>query len=207
MENRKLLKQKAKENIKQHFFRNVILVFIASVLMSGGYIYSTKDTFSTNNEKAVISVINEKQEKKSNAEIVNELLKETVDEKEQEEIKVNNKYTNGVLSALFNEITISGSFIFGILNVINKYIFSGEISVLILTIVGLMIIALTYVFVRNVMVIGKNRYFLEQRRYYGTKIDKLLFPYRIKKTLHLSYILLVKNIYQLLWSFTIVVPA
>ena len=54
MENRKLLKQKAKENIKQHFFRNVILVFIASVLMSGGYIYSTKDTFSTNNEKAVV---------------------------------------------------------------------------------------------------------------------------------------------------------
>lgn len=49
MENRKLLKQKAKENIKQHFFRNVILVFIASVLMSGGYIYSTKDTFSTDN--------------------------------------------------------------------------------------------------------------------------------------------------------------
>jgi len=39
MENRKLLKQKAKENIKQHFFRNVILVFIASVLMSGGWSY------------------------------------------------------------------------------------------------------------------------------------------------------------------------
>ncbi len=204
MDSRKLLKQKAKENIKHHFFRNVILVFIASVLMSGGYIYSTKDIFSTDNEEAVISIINEKQEKKSNAEIVNELLKETIDEKEHEEIEEKNKYTNGVLSVLFNEITISGSFIFGILNVINKYIFSGEISVLILTILGLGIIALTYIFVGNVMVIGKNRYFLEQRRYNDTKIDKLLFPYRIKKTLHLSYILLIKNIYQLLWSFTII---
>ena len=204
MKNRKLLKQKAKENIKHHFFTSVILVFIASVLMNGGYIYTSKYILDDDNEETVISIINEKQQKKSNAEIVHELLEEKIGKNEYKEIEKNYKYTNGVLATLFNEITTSGSFIFGILNAINKYIFSGEISVLILTILGLGIIALTYVFIQNVLVIGKNRYFLEQRRYNDTKIDKLLFPYKIKKTLHLSYILLIKDIYLLLWSLTIV---
>ena len=55
-----------------------------------------------------------------------------------------------------------------------------------------------------VLKIGSNRYFLEERRYLKTNIDRLLFPYRSGENFRLAIILLIKDLKLLLWSFTII---
>ena len=83
---------------------------------------------------------------------------------------------------------------FGILNGFNKLLFGDKISVGILVLIStILIYAFNIIFI-DVLVIGENRYFLEQRKYRNTKVDKLLFPYRNKKKLHIAYILFMKSL-------------
>ena len=68
---------------------------------------------------------------------------------------------------------------------------------------SLVIVFLYYVFVQNIIKVGEKRYFLEQRRYKNTKVDKLLYIYQIKKTFSVASIMFKRFIYQLLWLPTI----
>ena len=43
MYNRKDLKKEARKNIKNCYFRNVIVVFICTILLAGGFNYTTKN--------------------------------------------------------------------------------------------------------------------------------------------------------------------
>ncbi|MBO4591234.1 MAG: DUF975 family protein, partial [Eubacterium sp.] len=63
---------------------------------------------------------------------------------------------------------------------------------------------LLFVFVKNVVVVGKNRYFLEQRRYHETGPGELLFPYKNKRLKNIAFIMFLKYIFQVLWNITIV---
>lgn len=203
MENRKVLKQLSKNNIKFHYFRNVIFVFICTILLSGGFTYTSKNILEVDSPSKTINEFILNNEKISNSEIIDELLDKADIRKELEE-KANSAYYDGILSVFFNEITSSGSLTFGILNGINKLIFEEKIEIGVIIIIGNIVLFIFSTLFIKVIEISKNRYFLEQRRYRNTKLDKLLFPYKIKKTLHLSYILFIKYIYKLLWSLTIV---
>ena len=201
--NRKEIKRNARNNIKRNYFRNVIIVFICTILLSGGLTFRTKNILEVNTNNENVSKILINKDKLSNSEIIDELLNKGDKEKEKEE-KLNNKYTSGILSTFFNEITASGSLTFGLLNGINKLIFEEKIQIGILIIIGNIILFILSTLFIKVVEINKNRYFLEQRRYNNTKIDKILFSYKINKTLHLSYILFIKNLKEFLWTFTIV---
>lgn len=198
------LKKLAKKNIKRHYFRNILVAFIATIILTGGYTYTTNKVLDNENFR---TVINDKKTKKTNAEVIKEILVVTDEEKNKAQEKLqkkSSKYTSGVIAALINETTKSGSIIFGVINAINIYLFNNKISTLILQGLYLIILFLFFVLVENVIVVGRNRYFLEQRRYDKTKIDKLLFPYRIRKTRHVAYILFTKYLYSFLWNFTII---
>jgi uncharacterized membrane protein len=58
--------------------------------------------------------------------------------------------------------------------------------------------------VKNVIVVGNNRYFLEQRRYHETGPGELLFPYKNKRLKNISLVMFLRYIFQLLWNLTIV---
>lgn len=197
------LKEKARKNVRKNYFRNVIVVFICSVLLAGGYSYTTKNILEVDTSDVNISEILNNSSKKTNAEIIDDLLNKTDSEKQREEV-IKNKYSAGVISSIINEITASGSIIFGFLNAFNNFLFAGDISVFVLIIFATLISFSFNVLFINVLQVGRNRFFLEKRKYLNTKIDKLLFPYKVRKTLHLSYILFVKQLYQLLWNFTII---
>lgn len=199
----KEIKRNARNNIKRNYFKNVIVVFLCTIILSGGFTFSTKNILEVNTTDENITKLLLNQEKLTNSEIIDELLNKGTKEKEREE-KLNNKYTNGILSTFFNEITSSGSLTFGILNGLNKLIFEEKIEIGILIIIGNIILFILSTLFIKVIEINKNRYFLEQRRYNNTKIDKILFSYKINKTLHLSYIIFIKNLKEFLWAFTIV---
>lgn len=203
MKNRKELKQISKNNIKSHYFRNVIFVFICTILLSGGFTYTSKNILEIETPSETINEIILNNEKISNSEIIDELLKKA-DIRKEIENKLSHKYYDGIFSVFFNEITSSGSLTFGLINGLNKLIFEEKIAVGVVIIIGNILLFIFSTLFIKVIEISKNRYFLEQRRYKDTKIDKLFFPYKIKKTLHLSYILFIKSLYELLWSFTII---
>ena len=202
MINRKQLKKDARNNIKHHYFRNIILTFICSVLLAGGFNYTTRNIISIDVTDAKVNkILNNKN--LTSSEIIDELLEKTTTEKKIE-ADIKTKYTKGVISYLLNETISSRSIIFTILNNINKLLFADKIGTNIIIITSSILLTIISILFINAIEVGKNRYFLEERRYYDTKIDKLLFPYKIKKTFHIAYILFLKSVYQFLWSLTII---
>ncbi len=201
MINRKEIKNRARNNLKHHYFRNVLVTFIVATVLAGGFSYTSKNLLEVpvlDNTK--IEIIDSRL---SNSEIVRELIVRNDTPKKYEE-KLKSKYKYGVISYLINETTQKGSFMFTILNGINKMLMKNKISVgLIIILSSILLVVFNLVFL-NVLVIGKNRYFLEERKYRGTKIERILYPYKTKKMRHLAYILFLKSLYQLLWSLTII---
>ena len=199
--NYKKIKKEAKQNIKNNYFKSVIVIFICTILLSGGLNFASKNILNIDltNPKN-IEIINNTS--KSNSEIIDELLEKTQETKDIEK-NVAKRFTHGVVSVLVNEITTTKSVLFSFLNSINKLL-GGYVSIGIVIIISNIILILFRTIFVSVYEIGKNRYFLEQRRYLKTNIDRTLFPYKKKKTLKLAYILFIKNLYLFFWNFTII---
>ena len=43
------LKKLAKKNIKRHYFRNILVAFIATIILTGGYTYTTNKVLDNEN--------------------------------------------------------------------------------------------------------------------------------------------------------------
>lgn len=201
MYNRKTLKKNARYSIKKNYFHNVIVVFICTLLLTGGFNYTTKNVLHVPIENENNKIINNV--KLSNSEIIEDLLGEVSEQKKVVK-NLSEKCTRGVISYFINETTQKRSFTFSIMNGINKLVFEGKIGTSIIIFLSSVVFLIFSILFINTLEVGKNRYFLEERRYYKTKIDRLLFPYKVKKTFHIAYILFVKYVYQLLWNFTII---
>lgn len=200
--NRKEIKSCAKETIRHHYFRNVLLVFICSLLLAGGFNYTTKNIQQIDiQDKRVNQLLNNKS--LTSSEILGELFEKTKQEKKLERM-IENKYTNGVLSYLVNSLISSKSIVFSLLNVGNKIFFHNKIGLGVVIFISSILISLFGILFIHAIEVGKCRYFLEQRRYYGTKIDRVLFPYLVRKTFHLAYVLFVRSIYQFFFDLTII---
>ena len=181
MFNRKELKNNAKSNIKHHYFRNVVFIFICSILLSTT-IYNNSNLFEINYTPTI----------------------EQIENIQEIEKKQNKKYYDGVLAVFFNETSSSGSLTYGILNGINAIIFKGKVEAIIIILLSNLILFTFKTLFIDVITISKSRYFLEQRRYRKTKLDRIFYPYKVKRTLRLAYILFIRRLYQLLWSLTII---
>ena len=202
MIDQKTIKKEAKKNIKKHYFRSIILVFVCSLLLAGGFNFTTKNIIDVPRaQKEASKIINNK--KISGTEVLDEIEKKLPSEKQiKKDIK--NKYTNGAISYIINETTSSGSLVFAILNGINKVVFEGKIGSAVLIFISTILLILFTIIYINTLEVGEKRYFLEKRRYIDTKIDRLIYPYKVKKTFHMAYILFMKSLYQVLWCFTII---
>ena len=70
--------------------------------------------------------------------------------------------------------------------------------------IGSLIYLLIAILFTKVLLIGLYRYLLEIRVYTGTRISRILFPWSIKKALHIAWVMFVRSVYSLLWCLTIV---
>lgn len=198
----KQIKNNAKNNLKHNYFKNVIVVFVCTILIFGGINYSTKNILKVDiTNKENIEVINN-YKNKSNSEILDDLLEKTTKEKEYEEY-VSNKFTRGVLSVFVNEVVSTKSILFSLLEGINNFL-GNKISTAIIIIIANIIIYVIKKFFISALEVGKTRYFLEQRRYKKTNVDRILYPYKKKKGIKNSIILFIRDLKLILWSFTIV---
>lgn len=200
MLNRKELKKRGKGAFYRNWKSCVIICFIYAVFV-GGTIFSFHDNKEI--EYNNISSININALRgENNSDIVNEFLYEINGNNKDNQFL--SKNTSGVLGNIANNVSKSGSYLFGLLNAINQAFFKDKIWASVIIIIGALLSLIYWIFVSKVIEVGKARFFLENRKYTKTKSNKLLYSYRLNKTLHTAYTMFLKNLYTFLWSFTII---
>ncbi len=215
---RQLIRKEGWKNLKRRYYLNILVAFIFSVIISGGYQFATQrgsilddNAFSTT--ASIVEAENGngllgKDTSRSNAETLRQFIFnifEIEDIDDPDDIPTTSEqYYGGVASVFVNEISGSQSFVFGILNGVNQLVFGGKIASSITIFIFAVISIFIFLFFKNVIVVGKNRYFLEQRRYHGTGASELLFPYKNKRLKNIAFVMFFKYIYQVLWNLTIV---
>ncbi len=190
------------------FYRNwkscIIVCFVYAVFI-GGTIISINREFDFNYDyKRPLKTLNlSALEGQTNSDIVNEFINGLTGSKPIESEFLSNA-TRGVLGTISNNVSKTGSFLFGLLNAINELLFKDRIWPSVVIIIGALLSLVYWIFVSKVLEVGKNRFFLENNRYTKTKVSKILLPYKINKVTNIAYTMFLKNMYTILWSFTIV---
>jgi len=200
MLNRKELKSRGKGAFYRNWKACIITCFIFTFFI-GGTIISFNPTTRVEYPEH-INEINIKLKGDNNSDIVNDFLSGLKGTESKEPIFSN--ATEGVLGNLVNNVSKSGSYLFGLLNAINQVLFKDHIWASIIIIVGAVLSLFYWIFVSKVLEVGNARFYLENRKYTKTKSSKLLLPYRLNKTSHIAYTMFLKNLYTFLWLFTIV---
>ena len=195
-----------KKQGKKAFYRNwktcIIICFIYTILVGGTVITINKQLdFDYRDNIKNININNIDAD--TNSDIVNEFIKGLNGEKHKEPEFFNNT-TRGVLGTLANNVSKSGSFLFGLLNAINQALFKDRIWASAIIIIGATLSLFYWIFVSKVIEVGKVRFFLENRRFVKTKANKLILPYRLGKANNIAYTMFLKNLYTILWGLTII---
>ncbi|MBR1554705.1 MAG: hypothetical protein IJ644_04845, partial [Oscillospiraceae bacterium] len=163
MKNRKELYQSALKHLRTQYFLNIVIVFIVGFLLRDGYQYATDW-----NQRLMQGEISYelRENRKTNFEILQEFLSEihvlNMNSGQLAETTAE-KYTMGYFSVIVNEITASGSFGFGILNGLNKILFHGKIAQSVTIFIMTILSGLFWILVKNLLLVGRCRYFLERR--------------------------------------------
>lgn len=202
MLDRKELKKRGRGAFYRNWSVCIITCFVFTFFIGGTIFKFNNDLNVSYHER--IDNINIKLKGENNSQIVNDFLNEISGKEGQ--VSEFSKSTEGILSSLVNNVSKSGSYLFGVLNAINQLLFKDHIWASVIIILGSILSLFYWVFISKVLEVGYARFCLENRKYTKTKTSKLLLPYRIGKLGHVSYTMFLKNLYTLLWSFTIVGP-
>ena len=198
-------RSKLKREGRSAFYRNwkscIIICFIYTVLV-GGTVISFHHEIDLNYRDNIKNI--NKIDAESNSDIVNEFINSINGEEDREDRAFLENATKGVIGSLVNNVSKSGSYLFGFLNVINQMLFKDHIWASVIIIIGAVLSLFYWIFVSKVLEVGQARFFLENRKYVDTKTNKLFLPYRLGKTKHVAYTMFLKNLYTILWSLTIV---
>ena len=198
----KEIKKEARINLKNNYIMNVLVVFLCGLLIYGGVNSSTKSIRDVNvYNKNDVKVVN-RYNSQTNSEAIDELLKKTGADKKLEK-KMKHDYNQGIISGVVNEVFSTKSVAFTLVDTVNKFL-GGNMKVAHLILFTNLIVFIISTLFLDVIEIGRCRYFLEERRYTKTYMTRILFPYKKKKFLRLSLILYAKEVFTVLWAFTIV---
>ena len=192
---------------KSAFYRNwkscIIICFIYTVLV-GGTIITINRRVDLDYRDNIPKININNFDADNNSDIVNEFINGLNGEQAKAEPEFFTSATRGVLGSLVNNVSRSGSYLFGVLNAINELLFKNRIWASVIIIIGAVLSLFYWIFVSKVLEVGNARFFLENKKYTKTKANKLILPYRLGKTTHIAYTMFLKNLYTILWSFTIV---
>ncbi len=191
-------KKKAKKALRKNYWRSVAIVFFIAIMLGKYSAFSlhVRNNISNaayENVPSFVSSIN------------SEIASETIEQITKIKTNVSSyKPTRGILANIFNNVTKSGSFIFGMLNSFNQLIFHERIWASLMILLGAILSFLYWMFIRNVLIVGQARFFLENRNYKKTNFKRIFMPYKVKKIKNISFTMMVKTIQEWLWYLTII---
>lgn len=198
MWNRKELKLSGKQALKRNYWRCVAAGFIAMILLGTFYISRTITSTDYLNEQYI--------QEGTAVYVVNDFVENTVGgsiHEVAEKLDITDA-TKGALAPFVNEISSTNSIVFGVLEAVNNLAFNGKVLPGVMLLVGAAIYCFYIVFVRNIIVVGEKRFYLENHAYSETKFDRLFHIYKMKKTVHVAGIMCKRMIYTALWFLTII---
>ena len=85
-----------------------------------------------------------------------------------------------------------------------KPVLKGHWYALLSAAAGVVLLMLWWCFVRNVILVGSCRFYLEAVTYEQTRGSRIFFLYRIRRVRRIAGAMLRKYLYQWLWSLTII---
>lgn len=197
------LKNKGKKAFYRNYKSCIAICFIYAVLVGGTLISINKEFDTSVNTNIEFVDIHHKTGEKENSDIVNEFV-QGISGNKKSEYDFLGHATQGVLGTIANNVSKTGSFLFGFLNAVNQMLFKDRIWPSVVIIVGAVLSLFYWIFVSKVLEVGQARFYLENRRFVKTRANKLAFPFRLRKVTHIAYTMFLKNLYTILYSFTII---
>lgn len=219
---RKELVKNAKKNLKKHYWLLVAVCLFAAFI--GSEYTETMEAFKSlgtvNNEIQGAASVEANVDTVANSSVVSSVVQAmgaviTGDEdfgRTQSDAKVSEAKDNatkvlgrtrGVFASLVNGIT-SGGIVFTFVDSLSSVISSRRAVVLILLIAALMVYVFITFFIKKTYLVISRRIVLETRTYDAVPPGKFMFLLRVKRWMKASWVLIVNNVYEILWSLTIV---
>ena len=195
--NRKELKKAARGVLKKNYLKCILVVFIVGLVLNTGYNYTSNRV----NNKNVDNNSSVHTDKETTYDTMERFFK---DLKIDITMKSDSKTTKGIAAPIVNKVSEGKSSFVYILNFIDLAFIKKNINGAVVSLIATIIVIFNYLFLQNLIVIGDSRFFLENRRYTKTKVDRLLFPYKTKKIPHLAYVIFMKELQLSLWVLTII---
>lgn len=199
---RKKIKKRAFNDLKRQYFKAVLICFLFTVVFGNGYTFVTK-IFPNETPKEIVTTV-EKDKNNLKNKSRDEIREDVKVKIEKQETSKQEKYTRGVLAVFANQVSSSKSVIVGILKAFNQLLFKGNISLFFILLLGLFLDIIALLFIKNILAVGKCRFFIEGTKYKTVHIDKLLFIYRVKRTISVAKSMMLTSLYQFLWDLTII---
>lgn len=186
---RKELKTKAKQVIRKNYWTAIVVCFLLAILTG---------EFGT-------SIIGMWQSEDS---IDPNYITNSISEKENEylipfDLSDMQLKIADIVERNLNSITKSEKFLFKIWDAVNLFNLDKNGLGVALCIAAILAIAYE-VFVANPLIVGGRKYFLEAREGSNTKIGTMTMAFKKDNWLNIAIIMLIKNVYNILWYLTII---
>jgi uncharacterized membrane protein len=206
MKSNKEIRKQARNTVKKNYFTLVFICFLMMIIagsyttsLNGGKNIIRRDFFveSDNINSEIDSLTN------SNLDITSQVLTLIFDTDNEEKLKVKENVTGGLFRTLFDGITHAEQFIFRIV----KYIVDSFVTAKKTITLGIIIILIQFlyrVFVAKPLKVCQARVFMESRIYYKTPFKRAIDIINKKNYINIVKTIVLVDIYQLLWDFTIV---
>jgi len=110
--------------------------------------------------------------------------------------------THGELAKFVNAWG-NGSILVGIADKLYSLTDSAAGTAIIFAIAAVIVFIFIEICIKSVVGVISNRFFLEGRTYEEVPASRVLYPLQFRKWMHMAWVLLVKDVYLLLWSLTI----
>ena len=215
MWNRKELKKNALHVIKRNLWTILFVVFFMSIVFKEYSITRSSNGSIDTINRILVDIENGEDVKiLEESETGGKQLTEYADEvmnlalfgsKEGTITNINDKFdiTHGIFYSFFNLVTSTRTQLKKVINSLTsieaKLKFT-RIIIIITSLAGLLVKILLV----NPIIIGENRIFLESRKYRKTRVNRIVFAFTKKRYFKTVKAMLRKNIYKLLWDFTII---
>ena len=214
----KEMKKSARTSLKKHYVLFVATLIILMFVCEGRSMTSNfsrfYDTQNENTSKVNSKSFTNSSNQSTNDSVLNLLLSRRTDEavqvaeeamnENQDEVPESGRGGNrGIASGIVSTVT-SGSVLISINLALTKIFRSGTVAITLIILVILAVYLWFYVFVRNIAETVQARVYLESRIYDKTSLSRLFFFIRNRKWKRVSWIMLVRRFYLMLWSLTIV---
>ena len=109
------------------------------------------------------------------------------------------------ISSIFIDLLSTNiSVFYSSLRAVNLILSEDFTVTIVFPVFGILFAFIYQVFVSNILIIGENRFFLENRNYPRTQISKIFFLYKLRYILRPAWVMFCRSFFQFLWNFTII---